>query len=154
MRKFVLSLMAVLGFAGTSAFAQTSLSEAVAAGNKVFVQIVNDNEYPIPADEVADVIREFSNAGQWTAVETAEEADFILRVETRKKVVFNSPRTWMTPSVLDKESNVLWKGDKIKADATMFNGYKSTNTCIRKVIENGFYKELFKKAGRNVPVIE
>ena len=48
--------MAVLGFAGTSAFAQTSLSEAVAAGNKVFVQIVNDNEYPIPADEVADVI--------------------------------------------------------------------------------------------------
>ena len=145
MRKFVLSLMAVLGFAGTTAFAQTSLSEAVAAGN---------NEYPIPADEVADVIREFSNAGQWTSVETAEEADFILRVETRKKVVFNSPRTWMTPSVLDKESNVLWKGEKIKADATMFNGYKATNTCIRKVIENGFYKDLFKKAGRNVPVIE
>ncbi len=154
MRKFVLSLMAVLGFAGTSAFAQTSLSEAVAAGNKVFVQIVNDNEYPIPADEVADVIREFSNAGQWTAVETTEEADFILRVETRKKVVFNSPRTWMTPSVLDKESNVLWKGEKIKADATMFNGYKATNTCIRKVIENSFYKDLFKKAGRSVPVIE
>ena len=108
--------MAVLGFAGTSAFAQTSLSEAVAAGNKVFVQIVNDNEYPIPADEVADVIREFSNAGQWTAV--------------------------------------VWKGDKIKADATMFNGYKATNTCIRKVIENSFYKDLFKKAGRSVPVIE
>ena len=95
--------MAVLGFAGTTAFAQTSLSKAIAAGNEVFVQIVNDNEHPLPADEVADVVREFSNAGQWTSVETAEEADFILRVETRKKVVFNSPRTWMTLSVLDKE---------------------------------------------------
>lgn len=49
---------------------------------------------------------------------------------------------------IDKEGNVLWKGDTYKADATMFNGYQSTNTCIRTVKEKGFQKNLFKKAGR------
>jgi len=36
----------------------------------------------------------------------------------------------------------------MKADATMFNGYRATNTCIKKVIEKGFQGNLFKKAGR------
>ena len=63
-------------------------------------------------------------------------------------MVFNSPRTWLTPSVLDKEGNVLWESKTYKADATMFNGYRSTSTCISTVIEKGFQKDLFKKAGR------
>jgi hypothetical protein len=63
-------------------------------------------------------------------------------------MVFNSPRTWLTPSVLDKENNLLWKGDTYKADATMFNGFRATSSCIKTVIEKGFQKNLFKKAGR------
>lgn len=81
-------------------------------------------------------------------VSEASEADFTLRVEARKKMVFNSPRTWLTPSVLDKEGNVLWESKTYKADATMFNGFRSTSTCISTVIEKGFQKDLFKKAGR------
>jgi hypothetical protein len=137
-----------LGLVCTVALAQDSLKEAVAEGNKVYVRIVNDQEHPIPADEIEDVSREFAAAGAWERVEEASEADFILNVEAKKKVVFNSPRTWLTPSVIDKEGNVLWKGDTYKADATMFNGYRSTNTCIRTVKEKGFEKNLFKKAGR------
>ena len=30
----------------------------------------------------------------------------------------------------------------------MFNGFRSTSTCISTVIEKGFQKDLFKKAGR------
>lgn len=30
----------------------------------------------------------------------------------------------------------------------MFNGFRATNSCIRAVIEKGFQKDLFKKAGR------
>ena len=100
-----------LGLVCTVALAQDSLKEVVASGNKVYVRIVNDQEHPIPADEIEDVTREFAAAGAWERVEEASEADFILNVEAKKKVVFNSPRTWLTPSVVDKDGNVLWKGD-------------------------------------------
>ena len=132
----------------TGALAQNSLQETVAPGNKVYVQIVNDQDHPIPADEIEDVTRELAAAGEWERVNDPAEADFTLSIEAKKKMVFNSPRTWHTPSVIDKEGNVLWKGDTYKADATMFNGYRSTNTCIRTVKEKGFEKNLFKKAGR------
>lgn len=141
-------LVFALGLVCTLALAQSSLKETVAAGNKVYVQITNDLEHPIPADEIEDVSREFAAAGEWVRVSESSEADFILDVKARKKMVFNSPRTWLTPSVIDKDGNVLWKGDTYKADATMFNGYRATNTCIRKVIEKGFQGNLFKKAGR------
>lgn len=141
-------LVFALGLVCTLALAQSSLKETVAAGNKVYVQITNDLEHPIPADEIEDVSREFAAAGEWVRVSEASEADFILDVIARKKMVFNSPRTWLTPSVIDKDGNVLWEGDTYKADATMFNGYRATNTCIRKVIEKGFQNNLFKKAGR------
>ena len=147
--KIMKSILALaLGLFCTAAFAQTSLQEAVAAGNKVFVQLVVDEEHPIADDEYEDVIGRLAEGGGWVSVAEASEAEFILNVVAKKKVVFNSPRTWLTPTVLDKEGNVLWKGDTYKADATMFNGYKSTNTCIKNVIEKGFQKDLFKKAGR------
>ena len=147
--KALKSILAVaLGLFCTAALAQTTLKEAVAPGNKVYVQIVNDDDHPIPQDEIEDVTRELAAAGAWVCVSEASEADFTLRVEARKKMVFNSPRTWLTPSVLDKEGNVLWESKTYKADATMFNGFRSTSTCISTVIEKGFQKDLFKKAGR------
>ena len=148
MKKFKLILIAILGLLGTSAMAQNSLSEAVAAGNKVYFKLINDDQHPIPADEIEDVTRELIAAGEWTAVASPEEADFILQVEAKKKMVFNSPRTWLTPTVLDKSGEMLWKSKTQQADATMFNGYKATNTCIKKVIEKSFQEDLFKKAGR------
>ena len=148
MKKFKLILIAILGLLGTSAMAQNSLSEAVAAGNKVYFKLINDDQHPIPADEIEDVTRELIAAGEWTAVDTPEEADFILQVEAKKKMVFNSPRTWLTPTVLDKSGEVLWKSKTQQADATMFNGFRATDTCIKKVIEKSFQADLFKKAGR------
>ncbi|MBR4351908.1 MAG: hypothetical protein IKQ01_02415 [Bacteroidales bacterium] len=142
------ALVLAFALASVTLFAQTSLSSLVAAGNKVFVQVVNDEDHPLPEDEVADLIRETAAAGQWESVTSAEEADFIIAVQAKKKMVFNSPRTWLTPSVSDKEGNVLWKGDTYKADATMFNGFRATNTAISKMVENGFNKDLFKAAGR------
>ena len=148
MKKFKLILIAILGLLGTSAMAQNSLSEAVAAGNKVYFKLINDDQHPIPADEIEDVTRELIAAGEWTAVASLEEADFILQVEAKKKMVFNSPRTWLTPTVLDKSGEVLWKSKTQQADATMFNGFRATDTCIKKVIEKSFQADLFKKAGR------
>lgn len=148
MKKFKLILIAILGLLGTSAMAQNSLSEAVAAGNKVYFKLINDDQHPIPADEIEDVTRELIAAGEWTAVASPEEADFILQVEAKKKMVFNSPRTWLTPTVLDKSGEVLWKSKTQQADATMFNGFRATDTCIKKVIEKSFQADLFKKAGR------
>ncbi len=137
-----------LGLICTGALAQNTLKEAVAPGNKVYVEIVNDAEHPIPQDEIEDVTREFAAAGAWERVDEASDADFVLSVQAKKKMVFNSPRTWLTPSVLDKEGNELWESKTYKADATMFNGFRSTSTCISTVIEKGFQKDLFKKAGR------
>ena len=148
MNKVKLLCIVILGLIGTSALAQSSLSEVVASGNKVFFQLVNDDEHPIPADEIEDVTRELIAAGAWTSVDTPEEADFILQVESKKRMVFNSPRTWLTPSVLDPSGEVLWKAKTQQADATMFNGFQATNTCIKKVIEKSFQGDLFKKAGR------
>ena len=148
MKKFKLLFTVILGLLGTSAFAQNSLSEAVAAGNKVYFKLINDDQHPIPADEIEDVTRELIAAGEWTAVASPEEADFILQVEAKKKMVFNSPRTWLTPTVLDKSGEVLWKSKTQQADATMFNGFRATDTCIKKVIEKSFQADLFKKAGR------
>ena len=144
--KFILTV--ALGLVCAGAFAQTSLQQAVAPGNKVLIQLANDEEHPIPDDEIDDVMAELAAAGTWKSVEEISEADFILCIEAKKRIVFNSPRTWLTPSVLDKEGNVLWKGDTYKADATMFNGFRSTSTCIKNVIEKGFQNNLVKKAGR------
>ena len=141
-------LIMILGLLGTNALAQTTLSEAVAPGNKVYFQLVNDKDHPIPDDEIEDVTRELVNAGGWISVATPEEADFILKVEAKKKMVFNSPRTWLTPSVLDKDGQELWKAKTQQADATMFNGFRATDTCIGKVIEKSFKADLFKKANR------
>ena len=148
MRHLRFIVIAVLGLLGTSALAQTKLSEAVAAGNKVYFQLVNDKDHPIPNDEIEDVTRELVNAGEWVSVSNPKDADFILKVESKKKMVFNSPRTWLTPYVLDKDGQELWKSKPQQADATMFNGFKSTNTCIAKVIEKSFKADLFKKADR------
>ena len=74
----------ILGLLGTNALAQTTLSEAVAPGNKVYFQLVNDKDHPIPDDEIEDVTRELVNAGGWISVATPEEADFILKVEAKK----------------------------------------------------------------------
>ena len=141
-------LTVTLGLLCTGILAQNPLQKAVAPGNKVLVQIVNDEENPIPDDEIDDVTTELAATGAWECVEEISEADFILCIEAKKKMVFNSPRTWLTPSVLDKENNLLWKGDTYKADATMFNGFRATSSCIKTVIEKGFQKNLFKKAGR------
>lgn len=148
MKKIVLILALTLMCASLSA--QTSLQQAVAAGNKVYVEIVNDQDHPLPADEVADVIKYSVMAGEWQSVTSKEDADFILSIVGKKKMVFNSPRTWLTPSVLDKAGNVLWQGDVYKADATMGNGYRATNTAIKKMLKKGFGNNLFKKAGREV----
>ena len=69
--------------------------------------------------------RELINAGSWKQVSEPEDADFIMQV-----------------------GHVLWEAKTQQADATMFNGYKATNTCIKKVIEKSFQEDLFKKAGR------
>ena len=96
--KALKSILAVaLGLICTGALAQTTLKEAVAPGNKVYVEIDNDDDHPIPQDEIEDVTREFAAAGAWVCVSEASEADFTLRVEAKKKMVFNSPRTWLTP---------------------------------------------------------
>ena len=148
MNKIKLLFIAVLAFLGINALAQTSLQEAVASGNKVYFQLVNDNDNPIPEDEIEDVTRELVAAGAWTSVATPEEADFILKVEARKKMVFNSPRTWLTASVLDKSGKELWKAKTQQADATMFNGFRATDTCIGKVIDKSFKGNKLKKAKR------
>ena len=117
MNKVKLLLIAALALLGTSAFAQKTLSEAVAPGNKV-------------------------------QVATPEEADFIMQVVAKQRIVFNSPRTWLTPSVLSTSGHVFWEAKTQQADATMFNGFKATNTCIKKVVEKSFREDLFPKAGR------
>ena len=77
MNKLKLFLLAALALLGTGALAQNPLSEAVASGNKVYFEIINDTEHPIPEDEIEDVTRELINAGAWKQVSEPEEADFI-----------------------------------------------------------------------------
>ena len=128
MNKLKFFLLAALALLGTGALAQNPLSEAVASGNKVYFEIINDAEHPIPEDEIEDVTRELINAGAWKQVSEPEDADFIMQVMAN--------------------GHVLWEAKTQQADATMFNGYKATNTCIKKVIEKSFQDDLFKKAGR------
>ena len=141
-------LIAALTLLGTSVLAQNPLAEAIAPGNKVYFEIINDAEHPIPEDEIEDVTRELINAGSWKQVSEPEEAHFIMQVMAKKRVVFNSPRTGLTPSILDLSGHVLWEAKTQQADATMFNGFKATNTSIKKVIEKSFQDDLFRKAGR------
>ena len=148
MNKIKLLFIAALALLGTSALAQNTLAEAVAPGNIVYFEIINDTEHPLPADEVEDVTRELIAAGSWKQVSDPEDADFIMQVVAKKRVVFNSPRTWLTPSVLTNSGRFLWEAKTQQADATMFNGFKATNTCISKVIDKSFKEDLFKKAGR------
>ena len=68
-------LLAFTLLAEANAWAQTTHPEAVAPGNKVYFQLVNDKDHPIPADEIEDVTRELVNAGEWVSVATPEEAD-------------------------------------------------------------------------------
>ena len=83
-----------------------SLQEVTAEGNKVYVEIVDEfagTDDAFPKDEWEDVTNYSAEAGGWVLVPTPEEADFIFHVDVKKKVVFFSPRTWLTPSVRLKD---------------------------------------------------
>lgn len=145
-----LCMLAAALLFNNGSWAQKSLSEVVAAGNKVFVEIEDElaaTKSAFPEDEKESVIRVCSEAGGWRVVESKEEADFILHVVVKKKHIVTSPRTWLTPSVKLLDGSVLWKGETVRADATTFNGFKSTNTALRKLVEKEFPK-LFKEAQR------
>ena len=128
-----------------------SLKEVTAEGNKVYVEI--EDEYAgtddaFPQDEREDVINYVVEAGGWQLVNTPEEADFIFHVDVKKKVVFFSPRTWLTPSILLKDGTVLWKSKTFIGDADISNGFRATDTAIAKMLKKGFGKDLFPKIGR------
>ena len=129
-----------------------SLQEVTAEGNKVYVEIVDEfagTDDAFPHDEWEDVTNYSAEAGGWVLVSTPEEADFIFHVDVKKKVVFFSPRTWLTPSVRLKDGTVLWQGKTYKADADIDNGFRATNAAIAKMLKKGFGKDLFPKIGRN-----
>ena len=128
-----------------------SLQEVTAERNKVYVEIVDEfagTDDAFPKDEWEDVTNYSAEAGGWVLVPTPEEADFIFHVDV-KKVVFFSPRTWLTPSVRLKDGTVLWQGKTYKADADIDNGFRATNAAIAKMLKKGFGKDLFPKIGRN-----
>lgn len=89
--KKILLLSFALALVCNTLSAQTTLSDAIAAGNKVFFQLVNDEEHPIPDDEIADVTRELVAAGSWELVESVEEADFILKVVPKRRWSSTAP---------------------------------------------------------------
>lgn len=129
-----------------------SLQEVTAEGNKVFVEIVDEfagTDDAFPQDEWQDVTNYSAEAGGWVLVSTPEEADFIFHVDVKKKVVFFSPRTWLTPSVRLKDGTVLWQGKTYIGDADLGNGFRATNAAIAKMLKKGFGKDLFPKIGRS-----
>ena len=129
-----------------------SLQEVTAEGNKVYVEIVDEfagTDNAFPQDEWQDVTNYSAEAGGWVLVSTPEEADFIFHVDVKKKVVFFSPRTWLTPSVRLKDGTVLWQGKTYIGDADLGNGFRATNAAIAKMLKKGFGKDLFPKIGRS-----
>ena len=129
-----------------------SLQEVTAEGNKVFVEIVDElagTDDAFPQDEWEDVTNYSAEAGGWVLVSSPEEADFILPVDVKKKMVFFSPRTWLTPSVRQKDGTVLWQGKTYIGDADLGNGFRATNAAIAKMLKKGFGKDLFPKIGRS-----
>ncbi len=129
-----------------------SLIDVTAEGNKVYVEIVDEfagTDNAFPQDEWEDVTNYSAEAGGWISVPTPEEADFIFHVDVKKKVVFFSPRTWLTPSIRLKDGTVLWQGKTYIGDADLGNGFRATNTAIAKMLKNGFGKDLFPKIGRS-----
>lgn len=129
-----------------------SLQEVTAEGNKVYVEIVDEfagTDDAFPQDEWQDVTNYSAEAGGWVLVSTPEEADFIFHVDVKKKVVFFSPRTWLTPSVRLKDGTVLWQGKTYIGDADLGNGFRATNAAIAKMLKKGFGKDLFPKIGRS-----
>jgi len=129
-----------------------SLQEVTSEGNKVFVEIVDEfagTDDAFPQDEWQDVTNYSAEAGGWVLVSTPEEADFIFHVDVKKKVVFFSPRTWLTPSVRLKDGAILWQGKTYIGDADLGNGFRATNAAIAKMLKKGFGKDLFPKIGRS-----
>jgi hypothetical protein len=129
-----------------------SLQEVTAEGNKVFVEIVDEfagTDDAFPQDEWEDVTNYSAEAGGWVVVSSPEEADFIFHVDVKKKMVFFSPRTWLTPSVRLKDGTVLWQGKTYIGDADLGNGFRATNAAIAKMLKKGFGKDLFPKIGRS-----
>ena len=129
-----------------------SLQEVAAEGNKVYVEIVDEfagTDNAFPEDEWEDVTNYSVEAGGWELVKTPEEADFILHIDVKKKVVMMSPRTWLTPSILLKDGTVLWKGKTFIGDADVYNGFRATNAALGKMLKKGFGKDLFPKIGRS-----
>ena len=103
MKLYKASLMAVAAtLLWAAPLKAQTLQEVTAEGNKVYVEIVDEfagTDNAFPDDERQDVTNYVAEAGGWDLVSTPEEADFIFRVDVKKKVVFFSPRTWLTPSI-------------------------------------------------------
>lgn len=149
-RLLMISLAALLLTAGFQAQAQ-SLSDVVAAGKKVYVEIVDlyeGTENAFPGDEKVDLAMGVVEGGDWVKADSPKDADFIMRVEVRKHRVNFGPRTTLTPSVRLKDGTVLWTGKSVDGNAALVNGYRSTDAAISTMVKKDFEKDLFKKAGR------
>ena len=128
-----------------------SLKEVAAEGKKVYVEIVDEfagTDDAFPEDEWEDVTNYSVQAGDWVKVSTPEEADFIFHIDVKKKVVFFSPRTWLTPSIRLLDGSVLWQGKTYIGDATMGNGFRATDDAVLKMLKKGYKNDLFPKIGR------
>ena len=88
------------------------------------------------------------DAGGWVKADKPGAADFIMRVEVRKRRVNFGPRTTLTPSVRLKDGTVLWEGKSVDGNAALVNGYRSTDAAISTMVKKDFEKDLFRKASR------
>ena len=149
--RFLLISLAVLLFANSFQASAQLLSDVVAKGKKVYVEIVDlyeGTENALPGDEKVDITMGVVDGGSWVKADSPATADFIMRVEVRKRRVNFGPRTTLTPSVRRKDGTVLWEGKSVDGNAAMVNGYRSTDAAISTMVKKDFEKDLFRKAGR------
>jgi hypothetical protein len=116
------------------------LAQIAAPGQKVYIDWV-DAEGGLSSDEPDDLRRLTRDYTRWNVVEKKSDAGFVLRLIQNKRWVLGSPSCWLTPEILTTDGRLLWRGDMTRGEANEFNGFRATDRCYKKMLQNVFLKE-------------
>ncbi len=116
------------------------MASYVASGNNVYIDWV-DAEGGLSSNEYKDFVRLTKEYTLWKPVESKADAHFVLRLIQNKRMVLTSPACWLTPEILTPDGRLLWRGEQVRADADLGNGFRATDACFKKMLKKDFLKE-------------
>ncbi|MFR9541616.1 MAG: hypothetical protein SNH27_06145 [Rikenellaceae bacterium] len=146
-----LLLTCLLSFVTIVCFAQSDkkLSSLISSGNKVFIEINDINKNTDGAYDSFKRHLESDEWSRWDLVQSAEEANFVCRLNIEKKgfnimsATSSGARVRVVTEILTPLGDSIWKSKRQQGNVSIYTGGDALSDAMRKVIRRSLTVELY-----------